>query len=207
MSILYQPTGQKSFFNETIQGKPFVRCLGDKGHPILKIMHIIKNINHPQIVKIYDIHDIDKDTVAVDMEFFVPMIDEYDYYIFNKTELKKIKSAIDELNKHHVILVKLTRLNFGFTNPTQFKFTSFFDAGISALHNPYKWSFKPWYFDLNKKRLRKCDLYSFLSGVYRLTELDKCAFEIFVRANRRRKYLLHSENIELAEDEEIPWAA
>jgi hypothetical protein len=207
MSIIYDQLGEKSFFNQTIDGKPFARQLVDIGHPIIKIYKIIKNINHPQIIKIYKIHKIDEWTIAIDMEFFIPMLEEQSYYIFNSSELKKIKNAINELNKNRIILVKLTRENIAFVNPTTFKLYSFLDAGLRSINNPYKWTFKPFLFDIHKKRLRKCDFYSYLSDVYKLEKLDECAYEIFKKANKRRKMLIHSENIQMAYDEQIPWAA
>jgi hypothetical protein len=207
MSIIYDQFSDKTFVNETFQGKPFVRQLIDTGHPILKIYHIVQNINHPNIVKIYRIHKIDEETTAVDMEFFVPMLEEKHYYIFTVYELKKIKNAVNALNDHRIIMVKLTRENICFVHPSRFKIFSFVDAGIMSVNNPYHWYSKPWNFDINKKRLRRCNLYSHLSGVFTLIEFDDCAFELFKRANKKRKLLIHKQNIEMAEDEEIPWAA
>jgi len=69
------------------------------------------------------------------------------------------------------------------------------------------WSIKPYTFDENKKRLRKCDFYSHLSGVHKLTEFDVCALELFKRANKKRKALIHRQNLQMTEDEMIPSAA
>jgi hypothetical protein len=43
--------------------------------------------------------------------------------------------------------------------------------------------------------------------VYKLTELGICAFELFKRANKKRKSQIHQQNIQMAQDEQIAWAA
>jgi hypothetical protein len=212
MSVVYDQHGHKTFLNDTFQGKPYVRQLIDTGHPVIKLYEIVQQIDHPNIVKIYRIHKLsiyeEGDTTAIDMEFFTPMLEERWYHIFTAPELRKIKDALKTLNAHRIIMVKLTRENICFVDHHKFKIFGFgLDQGIQSINNPYRWYFKPWNFDKNKERLRSCNFYSYLSGVYKLTELDDCAFELFKRANKKRKTLIHQQNVQMALDEEIPSAA
>lgn len=206
MSIGYDLFGEKYFINELFENKPFVRDLYPIDHKCINVYKILQKINHPNIIKIYKIHKISKNIIAIDMEFFVPMTEDLEYYIFKESELSKLKKAIKILNEHNIILTILTREQIGFKEG-QFKLWNFLLAGIKLSNNLYKWRVKPENFKITEKRLLKCDYFSYLSGVYKLTELDVCALKIFKMKNKLRKNLLHAENIELAEDEEVPRVA
>lgn len=202
MSIQYNIFGDKKYIQQKFQGKPIIRYIVPPDFPALKIYKIVEKINHPNIVKIYKIHKLNNN-IAIDMEYFLPMIQEYEgpeyFHIFNKKELKEIQDAVNELNKNNIIIVKLTREHLGFDSNHKVKFINFLDSGIQSQNNPYKWYLKPKNFEYNKKRLRRCDFYSYLSGVYKLKELDTCAFQLFQKANTNRRKLIHWLNIECSD--------
>jgi hypothetical protein len=140
------------------------------------VYEAVASIQDPFLIRVFSISG--RSPLRITIENFAPLPAR----ALTHREVAGIRGAIRLLETRGIVLTRITRHSLGVVDG-RIKLCVIADAGVVSPTDPYKWKTRPMDIDFTKSLMRSCDFDSYISGVYKLSEITACAARRFFASN------------------------